>query len=147
MAWFLCGFFIALGGLVPGMSPSNFIVYLGLYGDKDKAFASFDMSAIIPIGLGGLLTVLTLAKVIEKYLKIGYSKFYHFIFGIVLASTIMIVPTDYSGFWYRPVYLVCSHVCWRGLTWCAWMEALGEKKKGKTDMIRELRNQVATLFC
>lgn len=96
--WIICGFLISLGLLIPGLSPSNFILYMGLYDKMAEGFAKVDFSVIIPIVIGSIITIFSLAKVIEKIFKNHYSKFYHLIFGVVIASTLMIIPTNYIGF-------------------------------------------------
>lgn len=125
-AWMLCGFLIALGVLVPGMSPSNFIVYLGLYKAMADGFKSFDLSVIVPIGLGGLLTILLLAKVINHIFDQYYSGFFHFIVGVVLASTVMIIPTDYQGFTILQFFF-CFLMLVLGAAVGLWMAQLEEK--------------------
>lgn len=127
-SFLLCGVFIALGALIPGLSPSNFIVYMGLYGAMADGFKNFDLSVLIPLGIGMVITLFSLAKVIEKIFINYYSQFYHFIFGIVLASTIMIIPTDYAGFgWVQ--YLWCLIMLALGAAIGAWMAKLEEKYK------------------
>lgn len=127
-SWLLSGFLIALGVLVPGLSPSNFILYLGLYQAMTVGFSQFDLSVLIPIGIGGLMTVLLLSKVIEKIFDRFYSGFFHFIFGIVAASTIMIIPTDYSGFSFTQ-YLWCFLMLLGGAALGWWMAQLEAKYK------------------
>lgn len=92
LTWVLCGVLIALGVLVPGLSSSNFIVYMGLYETMSSGFASLNLSIILPIALGGLLTVVLLIKFINWIYRTRYSKFFHFILGVVLSSTLMIIP-------------------------------------------------------
>ena len=127
-AWFISGALIALGILVPGLSPSNFIVYMGLYKAMADGFKTLDMSVIIPIGIGGLVTVLALSKVIEKIFENYYSYFFHFIIGIVLASTILIIPTDYTDFGMIE-YLMCVLLLVAGAALGWWMTQLEEKYK------------------
>lgn len=128
LAWVLCGFLIALGGLVPGLSPSNFIVYMGLYKDMADGFKTFDLGVIIPIGIGGLLTVILLSKFIEKLVDNHYSHFFHFILGIVFASTIMIIPTNYTGFTMIQ-YFMCFVLLLLGTLLGAWMAKLEDRYK------------------
>lgn len=128
IAWMVCGALISLGMLIPGLSPSNFIVYMGLYKDMSDAFARLDFSVIIPIAIGAVITIFALAKVIEKIFENYYSKFYHFIFGIVLASTVMIIPTDYSGFGFMD-YVWCLIAFVLGAALGHWMSQLEEKYK------------------
>lgn len=128
IAWFISGALIALGILIPGLSPSNFIVYMGLYTAMADGFKSLDFSVIIPIGIGGLVTVLLLSKIIEKIFESSYSYFFHFIVGIVLASTIMIIPLDYTGFTIVE-YLLCGLMLILGTALGKWMAGLEEKYK------------------
>lgn len=128
VAWFISGALIALGILVPGLSPSNFIVYMGLYTAMADGFKTLDFSVIIPIGIGGLVTILLLSKVIELIFERYYSYFFHFIVGIVLASTIMIIPVDYTGFTIKE-YLLCVVMLIMGATLGRWMATLEEKYK------------------
>ncbi len=127
-AFLLCGVFIALGALIPGLSPSNFIVYMGLYGAMAEGFKNFDLSVLVPLGIGAVITVFSLAKVIEKIFDRFYSQFFHFIFGIVLASTIMIIPIDYTGFGLSE-YIWCVVMLVLGIVLGSWMSNLEEQYK------------------
>lgn len=127
-SWMICGVLIALGVLVPGMSPSNFILYMGLYQAMADGFKTFDLGVIIPIGIGGLITVLLLAKVIEKIFERHYSLFFHFIVGIVLASTLMIVPLNYDGFTFFQ-YFMCFVMLVLGTALGWWMSRLEDEYK------------------
>ncbi len=128
--WMLCGFLIALGILVPGLSPSNFILYMGLYEQMSDGFKTLDFSVIIPIAIGGIITIFGLAKFFEKIFERYYSPFFHFIFGIVLASTLMIVPTGeaYAGFGLIQ-YLLCFVMLVLGAAVGWWMTNLEESYK------------------
>lgn len=128
IAWFISGALIALGILVPGLSPSNFIVYMGLYTAMADGFKTLDFSVIIPIGIGGLVTILLLSKVIELIFERYYSYFFHFIVGIVFASTIMIIPVDYTGFTVKE-YLLCVVMLIMGTALGRWMATLEAKYK------------------
>ncbi|MCP9467182.1 MAG: DUF368 domain-containing protein, partial [Candidatus Granulicatella sp. P6S_S16_bin.50.1] len=96
--WMIAGGLIALGIIVPGLSPSNFIVYMGMYKQMSDGFKTLDMSVILPIALGGLVTLALFSKLVHYIFKKAYPQLFHFIFGIVLASTVMIIPTNYAGF-------------------------------------------------
>lgn len=130
IAWMVCGALIALGILVPGMSPSNFILYMGLYQAMADGFKTLNLGIIIPIGIGGLLTVLLLAKVIEKIFSTNYSEFFHFIVGVVLASTMMIIPVGsaYSGFTFFN-YFMCFVLFSLGAFLGWWMSQLENRYK------------------
>lgn len=128
LSWMVAGALIALGVLIPGLSPSNFILYMGLYKTMSDGFKSLDFSVIFPIAIGGLLTILLLSKLIEKIFDRYYTKFFHFVFGVVLASTVMIIPTDYTNFEWTH-FLACglNLIAGSALGW--WMSQLEEKYK------------------
>ena len=102
--WLLSGALIGLGVVVPGMSPSNFLIYLGLYQPMAAGIRSLDLGVIIPLALGGLLSVLLLARLISWLFKKFYTLMYHIILGIVVGSTIAIIPAGVSGW----VIAVCA---------------------------------------
>lgn len=92
----IAGVLIALGVLVPSLSPSNLLIILGLYTPMLKGFKSFDPLVFLPIALGGIISMLTFSKAMEKLIEHHHSRVYHFILGIVLASTILIlIPNPY----------------------------------------------------
>lgn len=132
LGFVLAGGLIALGVLVPGLSPSNLLLVLGLYDPMLKGFKGFDILGVfLPIAIGGLLVMLLFSKLMEWLLEHYHSKVYHFILGIVIASTVLIVlppVADYSGFtWLTAVSGMILFVLgyWLG----AWMSKLEEKYK------------------
>ncbi|AOF49306.1 membrane protein [Tetragenococcus halophilus] len=126
--WMLAGFLIALGVIVPGLSPSNFLIYMGMYKAMADGFKILDLSVIIPIGIGGIITALSLSKVIDYIFSKAYPQLFHFIMGVVFASTIMIIPTDYTGFGLLS-YSACVVMLVLGVLLGAWMSRLEERYK------------------
>jgi len=111
--WGLAGIIIALGVLVPGLSPSNFLIYMDMYNDMVAAFKSLDLAILIPIGIGGLLCVLVFSKAVDKLFEKAYAGIFHFILGIIIASTLMIVPLDYNYLSWGT--LICIITCAGGI--------------------------------
>ncbi|MCF1684965.1 DUF368 domain-containing protein [Tetragenococcus halophilus] len=126
--WMLAGFLIALGVIVPGLSPSNFLIYMGMYKAMADGFKTLDLSVIIPIGIGGIITVLSLSKVIDYIFSKASPQLFHFIMGVVFASTIMIIPTNYNGFGVLG-YGACVLMLVLGTALGAWMSRLEERYK------------------
>ena len=96
-SWILSGALIGLGVVVPGMSPSNFLIYLGLYQPMASGISHLDFGVIIPLLIGGVVCVLTFARLVSWLFKKSYAFMYHFILGIVIGSTLAIIPGGVSG--------------------------------------------------
>ncbi len=56
-----------------------------------------DLGVIVPLGLGLILIVLLLARLISWLFKKYFTVMYHLILGIVIGSTIVIIPEGVSG--------------------------------------------------
>lgn len=94
--WIMAGAIFAFGFIVPGLSPSNFLMYFNMYEPLTDGISSLDMRVLIPFGIGALLCVLCFAKLVSMIMKKAYAGIFHFILGVVIASTAIIIPTDYS---------------------------------------------------
>lgn len=91
--WYLfCGFCLALSVIAPGMSFSTLLMPLGLYTPFVAGIGDLNFSILIPAGIGGLVTVICLAKGVNALFEHHYSVAFHAIVGIVIAATIMIIP-------------------------------------------------------
>lgn len=95
--WIMAGAIFALGMIVPGMSPSNFLIYFQMYESMNQGIHNLDLSILVPLALGAILCILAFAKLMKFILKKAYANVFHFILGVVIASTVIIAPTDYSG--------------------------------------------------
>lgn len=93
LAWVFSGALIGLGLIVPGMSPSNFLIYFGLYDKMAAGISSFNFGVIIPLAIGLVICVLLFAKAANWLFQKYYSKMYHFILGMVVGSSLAIFPT------------------------------------------------------
>jgi len=103
--WLLSGFIFGLGMVIPGLSPSNFLIYLGLYQPMASGIRQLDLGVIIPLIIGVALCVLLLAKLINWLFIKAYTFMYHLILGVVVGSTLAIIPRQVSGI---GVVLVCG---------------------------------------
>lgn len=95
--WVISGILIGLGVVLPGLSPSNFLIYLGLYQPMANGIRNLDLAVIIPLTMGGALIVLVLAKLISLVFNKHYTFMYHLILGVVVGSTIAIIPSGLHG--------------------------------------------------
>lgn len=92
--WILGGFLIGLGIIIPGLSPSNFLIYMGMYKDMADGIKNFELGVMIPLAIGGLLSLVLLSKIVAWIFNKAYPTMFHFILGVVVSSTIMIIPFD-----------------------------------------------------
>lgn len=128
VTWIIAGGLIGLGMIVPGLSPSNFLVYMGLYKAMADGFKEARLEVILPIGLGAVVCVLTLSKLFDFIFSKAYSKLFHFILGVVFASTVMIVPTDYTNLSLLGI-IFCPILFFAGIVLGWWMSRLEEQYK------------------
>ena len=95
--WVASGGIIGLGITFPGLSPSNFLMYLGLYQPLNVAISNLNFAILIPVAIGGLVSVILTAKLVAYLLRVAYTVVYHIILGLVLTSTVMIVPRVFNS--------------------------------------------------
>jgi putative membrane protein len=104
-AWLLSGALTGLGLVVPGLSPSNFLIYMGLYQPMANGIKNLQMGVIIPLILGVVLVIFLFAKLVNWLFTEHYAFMYHLIIGVVLGSTAAIIPSGVSGI---GMILVCA---------------------------------------
>jgi putative membrane protein len=127
ITWILAGFLIALGILVPGMSPSNFLVYFGLYKPMVDAFKTLDLFVLVPVFFGAAVCLFSLSRLVDILLEKKYAGIFHFVVGIVIASTFMIVPLEFNYLSMRT--LICVLTMGVGIALGFWMSKLEEEYK------------------
>lgn len=96
--WYnFCGVLWGMSIVIPGLTSSSVMMALGLYQPMLDGLARLDLvvlSASLP-GMG--LAVLLLARFMSWLFRTHYSIAFHGILGIVLASTIVIIPEEYAA--------------------------------------------------
>ncbi|MFI3632692.1 DUF368 domain-containing protein [Streptococcus parauberis] len=137
ITFMLAGILIALGVLVPGLSPSNLLLILGIYSPMLRGFKSLDLlGTFFPIAVGGVIAMVAFSKAMDYALQNYHSRVYHFIIGIVLSSTLLIlIPNtgsseaiSYAGAGFLAwgmALLLFGLGIWLGL----WMSQLEDKYK------------------
>ncbi len=108
LGWYgVCGVAWGLSIIVPGLSSSSMLIYLGLYQPMLSGMARFDMTVIVPLALGACVVVFTLSRVVDRLFSRHYSIASHSIIGIVLATTIPIIPRTFDSVQEFLLVLVC----------------------------------------
>ncbi len=131
--WMLAGALIGLGVVVPGLSPSNLLMYLNLdqggrlYEGMTSGIKHLDFGVIIPLLLGVAICVLFFSKLMNYIFSRAYATLYHAILGFVIASTLIIVPTNFN---YISVGgLISLLTCGAGAALALFMSRLEDKYK------------------
>ena len=133
----LAGALLALGVLVPGLSPSNLLLILGLYAPMLTGFKTFDLlGTFFPIGIGAGATLIVFSKMMDYALNNYHSRVYHFIIGIVLSSTLLIlIPNarNAESIQYTGIslvgYVIIAFFFALGIWLGIWMSQLEDKYK------------------
>lgn len=96
--WYIfAGVIWGLSLVIPGLSSSSLLIFMGIYQPMTSGIARFDLTVILPLLLGLGITVLTTARFIHHLFETKRSLVLMVVIGIVIASTISILPTDYTS--------------------------------------------------
>ena len=94
---FVSGIIWGFSLIVPGLSSSSILIAMGVYGNLMKAVGQLNFSVILPLILGIAVVAVLCAKLVNLLLKKHYSLASHAIVGLVLASTLMIIPRSFAS--------------------------------------------------
>ena len=109
--WYnFCGALWGMSVVIPGMTSSSVMMALGLYQPMLEGLARLNLLVLSACLPGMILTILLLARLVSWFFRRHYDIAFHGILGIVLASTLVIIPTTYS----RPAEVLWSVVCCLG---------------------------------
>jgi len=97
-AWyFVCGVIWGLSLVIPGLSSSSILIFLGLYQPMAAGIADMRLDVILPLMAGIVLSAITLSRFVNVMLR-EYQQIANFIvLGIVVASTLLIIPSGFSS--------------------------------------------------
>ena len=132
--WIMAGAIFALGFVVPGLSPSNFLIYMNMYEPMTEGIKDLNFAILIPVAIGAGLCILLLAKLVSYIMSKAYATIFHFILGVVIASTAIIAPamSDYEGITLLGI-IVTVALTVGGFALGIWMGRLDEKYKPAED--------------
>jgi len=133
-AWwyFFCGAVWGLSLVVPGMSSSSILIFMGLYQPMTAGIAVLNFSVILPLLAGIAVTAALLARLVNYLFERHHSVASYTILGIIIASTLLIVPAEFNGI--KDVIL--SFVCFAiGFAGARRLDKYGEHLKEKNNEI------------
>jgi len=88
----LSGSILAVGTIVPGMSSSFILIYMGTYESILKAISTLDIMTLFPVGIGFLLGALMIIKIVNYLFKRFQAHSYYAVLGLLIGSIVLIVP-------------------------------------------------------
>jgi len=92
MSLMFYGLIIGFGTIVPGISSSFILIYIGAYETLITSIATIDIAVLIPVGIGFALSIIVFAKMISFLFKYVYGWTFYTILGFVVGSIITIFP-------------------------------------------------------
>lgn len=118
--WYVfCGAVWGLSMVVPGLSSSSVLLFIGLYKPMVQGIGDLDFKVIIPLLVGFAVTVAVTAKIMNWLLEKYYSVLSKVILGFVISSVLMIAPKSFSN----TIQLLIGIVCFAaGFLLSRWMD-------------------------
>ena len=95
--FFFCGAVWGLSLVIPGLSSSSLLIFLGLYQPMTSGIAALDLAVILPLLGGLLLTVLLTARLVNRLFTNQYALISRIVLGIMTTSTLLILPQAFAG--------------------------------------------------
>ncbi len=127
LKYVFCGLIWGLSLVVPGLSSSSLLIFMGLYQPMTAGIASLDFSVILPLCFGLLITVLLTARLVNHLLENHYAFISQIILGFMTASVLLILPTAFDSV----IAFVIAAVCYiLGFVIARWMDIIRVKQKG-----------------
>ncbi len=88
----LCGFFMSIGIVVPGVSSTVILMLFGVYEVYLSSIACINLSVLFPIAIGLIIGGLLFLKVINFLLTNYFSQTYYAIIGFTVSSIFVLYP-------------------------------------------------------
>lgn len=104
----LCGFFMSIGVVVPGVSSTAILMCFGIYQTYLSSVAMLYLPVLIPMGIGLLIGGFLFLKIIQYLLKNHFIQTYYAIIGFVLGSVLILYPGFSFDFSHIIALLCCA---------------------------------------
>lgn len=126
--WYnVCGALWGMSVIIPGLTSSSIMMALGLYQPMMDGLACMDLRVLCATLPGMFLAILLLSRFVNWFLEQHYAAAFHGILGIVLASTLVIIPSGYTSSGEIILSAIC---CIIGFLLAFLLARLDQKAKG-----------------
>lgn len=127
--WYnFCGALWGMSIIIPGMTSSSVMMALDLYEPLMKNLSSLNFWVLGMAIPGIVVTVVLLARLVNWLFGEHYAVAFHGILGVVIASTLVIIPTAYTGMGEMLLSAVC---CAGGFSLALFLGRLDRRIFGK----------------
>lgn len=106
-SFIFCGFMWGISLIVPGLSSSTVLIYLGLYVPLTEGISNFDISVLLPFGIGIIATALIFAKLVNMLFKKHYALISRIILGFVISSSLKTLPNKFGSALSTVISIIC----------------------------------------
>ena len=127
--WIVAGILVVSGAIVPGLSPSNFLMTMNMYKPMTAGISSLDFSILIPLAIGGIFCLFAFSKIVNYLIERFHTTMFHIIFGVVIASTLKIIPMEWASYGSALGAGICVLTFAAGAALGFWMSILEKKYK------------------
>lgn len=126
LSYCLCGLVWGLSLIIPGLSSSTILIYLGIYEPMTSGIGSLNFSVILPLFIGIALTALIFARFVNMLFEKHYTLISRIILGFIISSSLTIIPSSFE----TPLILIISLACFAGgFILARTMDVIKEKQK------------------
>ncbi len=102
-----CGILWGVSIIVPGMSSSSILMNVGLYEPMNAGISQFDLSILVPMGIGMVAVIFLFAKGVNLLFEKHYTIAFAVVLAAVISSTVTIIPYRFA----RTLDLLLSVLC------------------------------------
>ena len=127
-SYIICGIVWGLSMIIPGLSSSSLLIYMGLYEPMTSGIASLNLTVIFPLVMGLIITVILFARIINSLFEKNYAVVSRIILGIVISSSLKIVPNNFENITILVISLICFVI---GFVIARYMDILSNKQNNK----------------
>lgn len=96
--WYLfAGAIWGVSIVLPGLSMSSILIFLGLFEPLVHGAKSLDFAVLLPVGIGGIAAIALLARLVNRLFARHPAVMSYIILGVVAATTIPLIPTQFAS--------------------------------------------------
>ncbi len=106
-SFMLCGALWGLSLIVPGLTSSTILIFLGLFEPLTAGIGSLDVAVLLPFLIGIAITVLLFARLVTMLFEKHYPLVSRVILGFVIASSLKILPSTFDSMGLLVISLAC----------------------------------------